>query len=214
MSLRALPARTISFAYSCAVLLLAVSGCTGGHAAGVTSDDTHYPAGERLTNSEIAGVSPTLAAYAEQKRRPEDPIYVNLAPLALDSKIRQTEKPKGTIGQQLREEFASDPIIQLLPDPKTKLGRKMSQSIPPTADVEVISRVSVKEILGPKGPTGKPSKTLRVVYEATITSQSPLASYVVSESGPLLQHRAVSKRFAHQIREVIVGNIGPQIPAR
>lgn len=214
MSLRALVARNTGTACSAAMLVVALSACTGGQTAPVATDGTPPLVGERLTNDEIAGISPALAAYANQKRRPEDPIYVNLVPAVLDRKIRQAEKPKGAIGQHLRHEFASDPIIQLLPEPKSKMGRKTSQFVPPVGDVEVVSTVSVKEVLGVKGTSGKPSKTVKVLFEATITSQFPPASYVVSESGPVLQHLAVSKRFVQQIRDVIVKQIGPEIPAR
>ena len=206
--------KNLSIACSGAMLVVSLSACTGWQQANVANDGTPPQVGERLTNNEIAGISPALAAYANQKRRPEDPIYVNLAPAVLDSKIRQAEKPKGAIGQHLRHEFASDPIIQLLPEPKTKIGRKTSQSVPSIADVEVVSTVSLKEVLGLKGTSGKPSKTVRVMFQGTITSQFPPTSYVVSESGPVLQHLAVSKRFAQQIRAVIVEQIGPEIPAR
>ncbi len=182
--------------------------------ATVPGDGTDSLVSERVTNNEIAGITPPQGARADQKRQPEDPIYVNLVPAVLDSRIRQGEKPKGALGQHLRHEFAADPIIQLLPEPKNKIGRKPPQLVPPAADVEVVSTVSLKEILGVRGATGKPSKTVSILFEATITSQSPPASYLVSESGPVLQHRAVSKRFAQQIRDVIVDKIGPEIPAR
>ena len=182
--------------------------------ATVPGDGTDSLVSERVTNNEIAGITPPQGARADQKRQPEDPIYVNLVPAVLDSRIRQGEKPKGALGQHLRHEFASDPIIQLLPEPKSKMGRKTSQFVPPVGDVEVVSTVSVKEVLGVKGTSGKPSKTVKVLFEATITSQFPPASYVVSESGPVLQHLAVSKRFVQQIRDVIVKQIGPEIPAR
>ncbi|MBH0198066.1 MAG: hypothetical protein HP497_01440 [Nitrospira sp.] len=197
-----------------AVLIVALSACTGGQTATVAGDGTDSLVSERVTNNEIAGISPPQGVRPDQKRRPEDPIYVNLVPVILDSRIRQDEKPKGAIGQHLRHEFAADPIIQLLPEPKNKIGRKTSQLVPPAADVQVVSIVSLKEILGVRGATGKPSKMLRIIFEATITSQSPPASYLVSDSGPVLQHRAVSKRFAQQIRDVIVDKIGPEIPAR
>jgi hypothetical protein len=196
------------------MLVVALSACTGGQTAPVAGDGTDSPVTVRVTNNEIAGITPPQGARADQKRQPEDPIYVNLVPAILDSRIRQGEKPKGAIGQHLRHAFAADTIIQLLPEPKNKIGRKTSQLVPPAADVEVVSTVSLKEILGVRGATGKPSKMLRIIFEATITSQSPPASYLVSESGPVLQHRAVSKRFAQQIRDVIVDKIGPEIPAR
>jgi hypothetical protein len=61
--------------------------------------------------------------------------------------------------------------------------------------------------------TGKPGKMTAVVMEATITSQSPPAIYTVYESGHVLQNEEVSKRFAQQIRQVILEKVGPQIPA-
>jgi hypothetical protein len=162
----------------------------------------------------IRQVEPSEAAGATPKRRPDDPIYVNLPSPVLDSKIQQVEKPKGAIGQYIRNEFASDPIIQLVPDLKSKkMGRKTSQAALRTADVEVASKVSLKEVLGINSTTGKPSKMVNIVFEATISSQSPPVTYTVSESGHILQNMAVSKRFAKQIREVIVEKIGPDLPA-
>jgi hypothetical protein len=52
--------------------------------------------------------------------------------------------------------------------------------------------------------TGKPGKMVAVVFEATITSQVPPASYTVSESGHILKNAEVSKRFAKQVKQVIV----------
>ena len=186
-------------------LALVLSGCLGGQT-------TATEVSERLTNQEIAGVPLSQAADAGPKRRPEDPIYVNLARTVLDSKMCQAEKPKGAVGQHIRNEFASDPIIQLLPDPKNKIGRKASQSVLHSADIVVASKVYLKEGQGVGGE--KLGKTSTVVFEATITSQSPPTSYLVVESGPVLQHMAVSKRFANQIRDIIVEKIGPEIPAR
>ncbi len=139
------------------------------------------------------------------KRRPEDPIYVSLAPPVLDSKMQQAEKSKGAVAQQIRDEFASDPIIQLVPR-----NKNAGLSI---ADVEVSSKVSLKEVYGINRKTGKPGKMVAVVFEAVITSQLPAQSYTVSESGHVLQNVEVSKRFAKQVRQVIIEKIGPDIPA-
>jgi hypothetical protein len=175
------------------------------------SETTDPMASEQLSNQEIAGITPGQSA---PKRRAEDPIYVNMGPLVLDNKMRHAEKPKGAIGQHIRQEFASDPVIQLVPEQKGKVGRKTSLSVSRTADVEVVSKASLKEVLGTNGKTGKLGKTVNIVFEATVSSQSPPTSYVVTESGPVLQSMAVSKRFAQQIREIIVEKIGPEIPAR
>jgi hypothetical protein len=68
-------------------------------------------------------------------------------------------------------------------------------------------------VYGLNRQTGKPGKMVAVVFEATITSQVPPALYTVSESGNILQNVEVSKRFAKQVKQVIVEKIGPDIPA-
>jgi len=77
----------------------------------------------------------------------------------------------------------------------------------------VSPKVSLKEAYGIDRKTGKPSKTLAVVFEATITSQVPPATYNVSESGHALRTLEVSKRFTMQVKQVIREKIGPAIPA-
>jgi hypothetical protein len=147
------------------------------------------------------------------KRQPQDPIYVSLDPPVLDGKMQQAEKPKGAVAQQIRNEFVSDPVIQLVPGKKNADGLRTVRATPSIADVEVSSKVSMKEIVGINRKTGKPGKTVAIVFEATITSQVPPASYTVSESGHVLQNVEVSKRFARQVRQVILEKIGPDIPA-
>lgn len=147
------------------------------------------------------------------KRQPQDPIYVSLAPPILDGKMQQSEKPKGAVAQQIRNEFASDPIIKLVAGNQARAGLKNPRATPSIADVEVSSKVSIKEVYGVNRQTGKPGKMVAVVFEATITSQVPPASYTVSESGHILKNVEVSKRFARQVKQVIVEKIGPDIPA-
>lgn len=150
---------------------------------------------------------------AAPKRQAEDPIYVSLAPPVLDGKMQQAEKPKGAVAQQIRNEFASDPIIKLVAGNQNQTGLEKSRATPSIADVEVSSKVSIKEVNSVNRRTGKPGKMVAVVFEATITSQVPPASYTVSESGHVLQNVEVSKRFAKQIKQVIVERIGPELPA-
>jgi len=147
------------------------------------------------------------------KRQPQDPIYVSLAPPVLDNKMQQAEKPKGAVAKQIRNEFASDPVIQLVSGNKYADGSRTVRATPSIADVEVSSKVSMKEVVGVNRKTGKPGKMVAIVFEATITSQVPPASYTVSESGHVLQNVEVSKRFARQVKQVILEKIGPDIPA-
>ena len=147
------------------------------------------------------------------KRQPQDPIYVSLAPPVLDGKMQQAERPKGAVAQQIHNEFASDPIIKLVAGNQARAGLKNPRATPSIADVEVSSKVSIKEVYGVNRQTGKPGKMVAVVFEATITSQVPPALYTVSESGNILQNVEVSKRFAKQVKQVIVEKIGPDIPA-
>ena len=204
-------------AYCVAVLCLVLTACAGGD---YISHDTQDPMAKRqVAAQEMAEqIRAKKAARIETlnaapKPQPQDPIYVSLTPPVLDGKMQQAEKPKGAVAQQIRNEFASDPIIKLIPGNQdmARLGKPpVTQSI---ADVEVSSKVSLREVYGVNRQTGKPGKMVAVVFEAIITSQVPPATYTVSETGHVLKNVEVSKRFARQIRQVIVEKIGPRIPA-
>jgi hypothetical protein len=146
------------------------------------------------------------------KRQPNEPIYVDLAPAELDEQMQKAERAKGAVAEQIRSEFVADPMIKLIERNQEQSGllrRRLSAG----ADVEVSPKVSLKEAYGIDRKTGKPVKMLAVVFEATITSQMPLATYTVSESGHAQRTFEVSKRFAKQVKQVILEKIGPNIPA-
>lgn len=146
------------------------------------------------------------------KRQPNDPIYVSLARPVLDAQMEKAERSKGAVAEQIRNEFEADPIIRLMEENRSRSGL-LKPHVAANADVEVSSKVSLKEAYGVDRKTGKPSKMLAVVFEATITTQAPPATYNVSESGHVLRNLEVSKRFAKQVRQVILEKIGPNIPA-
>ncbi|NGZ08307.1 MAG: hypothetical protein CV088_02850 [Nitrospira sp. LK70] len=146
------------------------------------------------------------------KRQPNDPIYVSLAQPVLDPQMEKAERTKGAVAEQIRSEFAADPIIKLIEENRNQSGL-MKPHVLTSADVEVSPKVSLKEAYGIDRKTGKPSKMLAVVFEATITSQVPPATYNVSESGHALRTLEISKRFAAQVKQVIREKIGPTIPA-
>lgn len=194
---------------SIVMLSMAVAACAGGDFA--SKDTGENSAAKQQLDAQTMGQQ-AQANQAERSdlfnakplRGPQDPIYVNLASTVLDKKMQEAEKPKGAVAQQIRKELSSDPVIQLVP------GNKKAASI---IDVTVAPKVSLMEMKGVHRKTGKPGKMTAVVMEATITSQSPPAIYTVYESGHVLQNEEVSKRFAKQIREVILEKVGPQIPA-
>jgi hypothetical protein len=196
---------------------LALAACAGGDYAS-TGDGDDSLAKQQLDAAAMG--EQTQANKSEQagtlsvspKRGPQDPIYVTLAPPVLDKKMQEAEKPKGSVAQQIRKELSSDPVIQLLAGNKRATAGKSSPASS-IADVTVASKVSMMEKKGMNRKTGKAGKITTVVMEATITSQSPPAIYTVYESGHVLQNTEVSKRFAKQIRQVIVEKVGPQIPA-
>lgn len=146
------------------------------------------------------------------KRQPNDPIYVSLAPPVLDAQMEKAERSKGAVAEQIRSEFQTDPIIRLIEENRSRSGL-LKPHVAASADVEVSSKVSLKEAYGVDRKTGKPSKMLAVVFEATITTQAPPATYNVSESGHVLRNLEVSKRFTKQVKQVILEKIGPNIPA-
>lgn len=146
------------------------------------------------------------------KRQPNDPIYVNLAQPVLDMQMEKAERSKGAVAEQIRSEFETDPIIKLIEENRSQSGL-LKPHVSASADVEVLPKVSLKEAYGVDRKTGKPSKVLAVVFEATITTQIPPATYNVSESGHALKNLEVSKRFAKKVRRVILEKIAPTIPA-
>lgn len=146
------------------------------------------------------------------KRQPNDPIYVSLAQPVLDTQMEKAERSKGAVAEQMRSEFEADPIIKLIEENRSRSGLLRSHAAP-SVDVEVSPKVSLKEAYGIDRKTGKPSKMLAVVFEATITTQVPPATYNVTESGHVLKNLEVSKRFTKQVRQVILEKIAPTIPA-
>lgn len=143
------------------------------------------------------------------QRRPGDPIYVDLAPPVLDDNMQRAERSKGVVAEQIRREFVGDPLIKL-----TDEHRALSGILRPRIRVdaiEVAPKVSLKEAYGVDRKTGKRSKILAVTFEATITSKMLPATYTVSESGHVLKNVEVSKRFAKQVKQVILEKIGPNI---
>lgn len=196
-------------ALSIVMLSVSVAACAGGDFAskGAVEDAAAKQQLDAQTMGQQAQANqaePSNLFSAKPLRGPQDPIYVNLASTVLDKKMQEAEKPKGAVAQHIRKELSSDPVIQLVP------GNKKAASI---IDVTVAPKVSLMEMRGVHRKTGKPGKMTAVVMEATITSQSPPAIYTVYESGHVLQNEEVSKRFAKQIREVILEKVGPQIPA-
>jgi hypothetical protein len=147
-----------------------------------------------------------------QKRQANDPIYVTLAPPVLDDNMQRAERSKGVVAEQIRREFIGDPIIKLTDEHQNRSGLLKPRTR--VDAVEVSPKVSLREAYGIDRKTGKRSKVLAVVFEATITSQVPPATYTVSESGHVLKNVEVSKRFAKQIKQVILEKIGPNIPAQ
>lgn len=160
---------------------------------------------ERLTEKKFEGENHV------PKRESNNPIYVSLAPPVLDEKMQQAEKEKGVMAERIRNEFADDPIIKLIEPDLTQSGL-MKPHIAATPDVEVSPKVSLKEAYGLDQKTGKPSKVLAVVFEATITSHNPPATYKVSELGYAVRNQEVSKRFAKQVKQVILEKIAPALP--
>jgi hypothetical protein len=193
------------------MLSLAVAACAGGDYA--SKDNGEDSVARQQLDAQTTGQQ-TQVNEAERSdllngkplRGPQDTIYVNLASTVLDKKMQEAEKPKGAVAQQIRKELSADPVIQLVSGNKNKKPASV-------VDVTVASKVSLMEMKGVHRKTGKPGKMTAVVMEATITSQSPPAIYTVYESGHVLQNEEVSKRFAKQIRQVILEKVGPQIPA-
>ena len=185
----------------------------------ITIHDADDPMAKRQAAAQemAAALSAKRAEQLEQlslapKRQANDPIYVDLAPAVLDEQMQKAERARGAVAEQIRNEFVTDPVIKLVDRSQTRSGL-LKPHASASADVEVSPKVSLKEAYGIDRKTGKPSKMLAVVFEATIVSQVPPATYNVSESGHVLKNLEVSRRFAKQVKQVILEKIGPNIPA-
>lgn len=165
-------------------------------------------AAQEVAMKKAEGLDPASSAG---KRQPKEPIYVDLAPAELDEQMQKAERAKGAVADQIRSEFVADPIIKLVERNQERSGL-LKPHLSAGVDVEVAPKVSLKEAYGIDRKTGKPAKILAVVFEATITSQAPPATYKVSESGYAQRNLEVSKRFAKQVKQVILEKIGPNIP--
>lgn len=184
-----------------------------------TIHDPHDPMVKRQVVAQEAAADLNLkkterfeqANYAS-KRQSNEPIYVDLAPAELDEQMQKAERTKGAVADQIRSEFVADPVIKLIERNQERSGL-LKPHLSAEADVEVSPKVSLKEAYGIDRKTGKPVRMLAVVFEATITSQTPPATYTVSESGQAQRNLEVSKRFAKQVKQVILERIGPNIPA-
>jgi len=144
-------------------------------------------------------------------REAPNPIYLSLVPPVLDVRLQQAEKTKGIMAERIRNEFADDPLIKLIEQDLTQSGL-MKPHVATVPDVEVLPKVSLKEAYGIDQKTGKPSKVLAVVFEATITSHVSPATYNVSELGYAVRSHEVSKRFANHVKQVILEKIAPALP--
>lgn len=159
----------------------------------------------RKTNERLA------QSHNGSRRQPNEPISVDLAPAVLDDQMQKAERAKGAVAEQIRSEFVADPMIKLIERDQERSGL-LKPHLSTGAAVEVVPKVSLKEAYGIDRKTGKPMKMLAVVFEATITSQTPPATYTVSESGHAQRNLEVSKRFTKQVKQVILEKIGPNIP--
>ncbi|HEX5544518.1 MAG TPA: hypothetical protein VFX10_03410 [Nitrospira sp.] len=207
-----------------AVAFFAIIACSGGYySANVNGENgktTIHDADDSMAKRQAATQESSAKQLNQLEqlsrtpiRQPSDPIYVSLAPPVLDAQMEKAERSKGAVAEQIRSEFEDDPVIRLIEENQGRSGL-LKPHAAASVDVEVLPKVSLKEAYGIDRKTGKPSKTLAVVFGATITSQVPPATYNVSESGHALRNLEISKRFAKQIKQVILEKIAPTIPAR
>jgi hypothetical protein len=205
-----------------AAVLFAIAACSGGYHTTHVNDEKkvyrvdEYGAKTLVYETDQHGkttIKDTDDPMAKRQPAAQEIIYVSLAPPVLDAQMQKAERSKGAVAEQIRNELEADPNIRLIEENGNRSGLLKPHGVA-SADVEVLSKVSLKEAYGIDRKTGKPSKALAVVFEATITSQVPSATYNVSESGHAVRNLEVSKRFAKQIKQVILEKIGPGIAAR
>jgi hypothetical protein len=156
------------------------------------------------------------------KRRASAPILVALHATELGENMKKAEHTRGAVHEQIRKELTSDKVIKLVSrkdlerEELAQLARALAGKSPnssPVADVEVRSRVYLKETVGINRKTGKMASMPLIHFEATITSTYLPAEYKVHEKGTAFQNVQATKRFANEIKRVIKKEIGPTLPA-
>lgn len=157
------------------------------------------------------------------RRRPGDPIYVNLHKVKLGDRLSKAQHSKDAVDKQVRGAFQPDKVIRLVSkkdlkrEELTEIAKALAGQNPYDAgvtDVDVRTRAYLEEVYGIDRKTGKPGKMLAMVYEATITANYPPATYTVKETGHILRNPEVARRFVERVKAVILDQIGPDLPAR
>ena len=161
------------------------------------------------------------------KRGPNDPIQMALFQTAVSEDLRKATTKEGVF-PYLRKEFENDSIIKLMDqkevdqydrtyDFRTGKYKQFSsfdrgpEYLP--ADIYVETSATLEEKVGINKATHKLAKAPFLVYRAVIYSEYSDKKWDVSDEGFILQNVQVTKSFANKIRQVVMNEIAPTIPA-
>lgn len=157
------------------------------------------------------------------KRKPSDPIFVNLKPID-DRAVQLTEKQKKDVHDYLRKHLENDRIIRLdfeeKPEQATDrkgvrrnarnavkdLGAKKNN-----ADVDVAIKVIYEMGIG--GHNGKLKEVKNLGFHATIKNNWMRDTYEAKGGCSLLDIPNGTQRFTDKVKQVIRTDVGPNIPA-
>lgn len=206
-----------------------LGGCTAGMVKstdvvdGRTVTVWEDPATAARREQQKAARADYAALYREvPKRAPGAPVYVALHETVLSDNLAKSAE--GRLFEALRGEFADDPVIRVVVLParvrgttgeltQTRDERDWSES--GGADVVVRSSATLAQQAGIDRRTGKLGSMLALEYRAEISAPFlPEHRYTIEKSGSVLNHVAVTRAFADEIRALVRDRVAPDLPDR
>lgn len=162
-----------------------------------------------------------LAAYrTAEKRKAADPITVALYEPTVAANLEKAVK-KDILDKQIRQHFENDPVIRLVSKKTLESAMKnrsfMDRDKPPSvaADVTVTLAVLAQDKVGVNRATGKAGMMKALVFRAEVISHYAAEDRrKVEKAGHFLQNVQTSKELAEEIKALIKGPIGKNIPSK
>jgi major membrane immunogen (membrane-anchored lipoprotein) len=192
----------------------------------VSTDDPEARA--KAAASDKARQEKSAALANAPKRGPNDPIQAVLFQTVVSDDLRKATTKEGVF-PYLRKEFENDPVIKPMDQKRVdryakdhdfRTGKYTQFSsfdhgaefLPGDVYVETFAKIEDK--VGINKATHKAASAPFLVYRAVIQSEYSDKTWEVEEEGFILQNQQVTKSFAAKIRDVILTQAGPGIPAQ
>lgn len=171
---------------------------------------------QRQKEAAILNVAHIEKIRQAPKRKPNDPIYLNIEPI--QDEMGLNDKQKKDMLEYFRKQFENDPIIRLVGKSGTGTNelRKALKSLSagstrPDADVNLVITVSTDTVYGLR--KGKLAEAKAMVFKAKITGNWIPAEQKAQEMGTLFEVPDATRKLSDKVKQLIKNEIGPTIPA-